>query len=350
MREIFKPTAGICAVLVFIFGCFIAARYWADAAQGQIPGSEVVLLVFLRSAIALEVLLPTTLYFSVITAISRLYRDSEITAMFACGISMSRIVKSVFLLSLMVAVAATCLSLYIRPWAWNQFYALKSRAKASFDLTRMRSGVFYELWNGERVIFAEHVNRKKSRAEHIFIQDVREDSMQIISAEKASQYTERSTGVPVLILFNGSDYEFSKSEDRELIMQFESLKLFLEPRDVLQEQRVKAAPTMGLLHSEKPEDMAELQWRLVTPVSTVLLALLGLLLSCSPTRRGNFAKLPAAVLIFAAYYYISAIAKKWVAQGVIGPVPGVWWGQIVLLLSIVSAELYRRPGLFREKA
>ncbi len=343
MREIIKPAAVICFVLVFIYGSFIAARYWASAAQGHIPGSTVMVLVFFRVVVSLEILLPTTLYLSVVLALSRLYRDGEITAMFACGISPLRITASVFFTALIAALLVACLSLFIRPWAWDQFYSMKARAKASFDLTRMKGGVFYEIWHGQRVIFAEKVNNQKNRAENIFIQTRRNDTLQIINARRATQFYDRQTSMPVLILYQGKDYEFSNSRDKEIVVQFDQLELSLEPREVVREEKVKATPTFKLASSRSLQEIAEFQWRLISPVSTLLLALLAVPLAKSSPRQGKYARIPAAILVFAAYYNLIAIIKKWVAQGVISTIPGLWWSQILLFLLVIF--LFWQPEL-----
>ncbi len=343
MREILKPAAVICSILIFIYGSFIAARYWAAAAQGQLPGSTVMILVFFRIAVAMELLLPTTLFLSVVLALSRLYRDGEMTAMFACGISPIRITLAVLAISLIIAMLVACFSLVIRPWAWDEFFTMKAQAKASFDLTRMKAGVFYEIWHGRRVIFAEKVNNKKNQAENIFIQTKHDDNLQIIYARHARQFYDKGRRTPILILSDGKDYEFAKKSDKEVILQFEQSELSLEPRQIVKEERVKAAPTQKLLHSSSLEEIAELQWRLITPISTVLLALLAVPLSRSSPRQGKYAKLPLAILLFAAYYNLSAIAKKWVAQGVLAAFPGLWWSQI--LLGILILFLFWQPQL-----
>lgn len=343
MREIIKPATVICAVLVFIYGSFIAARYWADAAQGDLPGSSVMILVFFRVAVAMELLLPTTVYLSTVLALSRLYRDGEITAMFASGISPVRIAWAVFGTALLAAMLTGCFSLCIRPWAWNQFYTMKAQAKANFDLTRMKGGIFYEIWHGKRVIFAEKVNGKKSRAENIFIQTKHTDSLQIIYAREARQFTDTNTGTPILKLFHGNDYEFSNSADKEIILRFEQSELALEPREFVKKDKVKAVPTISLLQSGNSQEIAELQWRLITPVSTVLLAMLAVPLSRSSPRQGKYAKIPLAIMIFALYYNISAIMKKWVAQGAIDAFPGLWWTQLGLVILLIF--LWWQPEL-----
>ena len=176
MREIIKPTVAVCGILVFIFGCYMATRFLADALVGQLPGTTVIILILLRIAIALEVLLPITLYLSVVVALGRLYKDSEMTALFACGVSMGRVLRPVFYTALLIAVIVASLSLYIRPWAYDKYYQLKAHAEANFDLTRMNDGTFYEIENGARVIYAEKVDHRQDQAQRVFIRTERDDT------------------------------------------------------------------------------------------------------------------------------------------------------------------------------
>ncbi|NOR23626.1 MAG: LPS export ABC transporter permease LptF [Desulforhopalus sp.] len=336
IREIIKPTVTICAVLVFIFGCYISTRYGEDAVHGMLPGSSVLQLILLRILIALEVLLPTTLYLSVVIALGRLYRDAELTAMFACGISMTRVVKSVFLVSILGGLIVASLSLFIRPWAWSQFFQIKTQAEANFDLTRMKGGTFYSTGGGERVVFADKVDSQKNRAKRVFIQTKTEKSLQIIYADRASQFKDETTGKPILVFQDGQLYEFPRSGANGLILEFENSAMHLVPSDVIQhEYKVKAVATKALLHSSNLEEIAELQWRLTAPLSTILLALLAIPLSRSSPRQGKYVKAPVAILIFAVYYNFSALTKQWVSQGVIEVVPGIWWGQLLLTALVV---------------
>jgi lipopolysaccharide export system permease protein len=88
-------------------------------------------------------------------------------------------------------------------------------------------------------------------------------------------------------------------------------------------------------------DVAELQWRLTTPLGTVFLALLGIPLSRAVPRQGRYARFAAAVVAYAAYYNVKALAKTWVERGVVGPVPGLWW--VDVLLAVVVVLLLWRP-------
>ena len=101
VREISAPLVAICAVLIMIFAGYSAVRFLNDAVNGLLSGETVVALVALKVLIALEVLLPVTLYLAVVLALSRLYADSEITAMEAAGIGHGRIIVPILFLALL---------------------------------------------------------------------------------------------------------------------------------------------------------------------------------------------------------------------------------------------------------
>jgi lipopolysaccharide export system permease protein len=345
IQEIIKPTVAVCGILVFIFGCYLATRFLVDAISGQLPGTTVIFLILLRIAIALEVLLPTTLYLSVVVALGRLYKDSEMTALFACGFSAGRILRPVFCAAMVIALIVASLSVFIRPWAYSQYYRLKASAEANFDLTRMNDGTFYETENGERVIYAQEVDRQKDEAERVFIRTERDDRLQIISARQANQTTDPLSGKQIMVFRDGYLYEFSRTGKEGRVLQFEQSAMPLEPEENLRlKYRVKAASTGSLARSENTEEIAEFQWRLSTPLATVLLALIGVPLSRSSPRQGKYAKVTTAVVIFAVYYNLSALAKKWVERGVLDPIPGIWWTQ--LLLAGLLLILLWQPSTF----
>jgi len=350
IREISRPAVTICTALMGIFGCYIAARYLEDSVQGQLPGSTVILMILLRIAIALEILLPTTLYLSVMIAFGRLYTDAEMTAMFACGIRMVRVLRPVVFVAITAGLIVACFSLSIRPWAWNQFFWLKARAKVNFDMTRMKGGNFYEIEDGKTVIFADNVDNRKNQAQHVFMQIKRHGKMQIIYAKTADQYPHDKTTEPVLALQDGRLYEFSETEKRCEILQFGTLAIPLVSKEGMPlEQKVKGVSAEQLMHSRNPEEIAELQWRLTAPFSTILLALLGVPLSRSSPRQGKYAKVPLGILVFAVYYNLSAITKEWVGQGVVGSIPGIWWTQ-ALLAGLLLALLKQPPLSFRRRS
>ena len=78
VREIAKPAIFVSAVLVTVFVSYLLARFLADVVEGLLPSRAIAFLVLLRTAIALEVLVPITLFLCVVMALGRLHADSEI--------------------------------------------------------------------------------------------------------------------------------------------------------------------------------------------------------------------------------------------------------------------------------
>jgi lipopolysaccharide export system permease protein len=346
IREISKPMIVIIAVLVAVFASYSAAQYLADAVSGLLPPSAVLLMLLLRVTIALEVLLPTTLYLSVVIALGRMHRDSEMIALSSCGVGTSRVLKSVFYFALAIAILVAGLSIYVRPWAFKKIYQQQAYVKSDFDISQMEAGNFYEIKSARLVIFAEKVDHKADRAEGVFIRSQDGQSLQVIFAKQVYQRTEAVHGSRVLLLRDGYLYEFTRSGEAGKITQFQRVTYLLSPKESIPlEYKRKAASTGHLAHSDRLEDIAELQWRLSTPLSTLLLALLGVPLSRTTSRQGKYIKVVAAVLIFAVYYNITIVAKNWIEKGVLNTVPGILWVQ-VLLAGLILVLLWRSGEVF----
>ena len=117
IREISKPLATILAVLVTLFASYSAAEFLSDAVNGLLPTNTIGEMIGLKALISLEVLIPVSLYTSIILSFGKLYSDSEFTAMFALRVSPLRVMGSVLTLSGALAVLVALLSLFARPWA-----------------------------------------------------------------------------------------------------------------------------------------------------------------------------------------------------------------------------------------
>ena len=334
IREIIKPFIAICAFLVVIFASYRAAQYLAEAVAGLFGGKIVLYLVLLKIATTMEVLVPTTLFLSIVIALGRLYTDSEMTALFACGVGIGRVFKAVICLSVPLALLVACLSLYVRPWAFQRGYELTAMAKTALDIGKWKEGNFYKIPGMDRIIFADKIERGKREAEGVFIESDQGDKVQVIYARKVQQYNDNRDDEPLLVFQDGYVYEFSRTGEEGHFMKFQQSTMSLDSGKTKPlERKRKAVPTWKLSRSSDLEDIAEFQWRLSAPMSTLLLALLGIPLSRTAPQKGKYAKMVVAVLVLAVYYNTCALAKDWVEQGVVGPVVGIWW--VVVLLAVV---------------
>jgi len=344
IQEIVKPMIVVCLVLASIFAGYCATRYLADASIGLLSARTVFKLILLKVIIALEVLLPTTIYLSVVVGLGRLYTDLEMTALESCGIKRSRIYQNVLLIAILVSLLVASLSLFIRPWAYRNAYQLKNFEESHFKIKRMEPAAFYELEAGKRVIFAQRVNRQKELAQQVFICTKGEGKQQIITAKEVSQQTDPFNDNDTLVFQNGTIFELSSSGGGDTTVGFKQYTLSLSPPEASSVTEIKATQTSKLIHSNKSLAIAELQWRFSTPLTAIILALLGIPLSQTSPRRGKYAKVVLAVVIYGIFYTLSLVTKTWVGEQVISSWPGIWGieGAMALLLLIVTISFFQK--------
>jgi len=340
LREIAGPLAIVLGVLAVLFTSYAAAGFLSDAVNGLLPTDLLVQVIGLRTLIALELLIPIALYLAVVMALGRMYVDSEVTALFALGVTPVRVQGVVLGLSLCMALAVAGLSLVARPWAYSRSHELSSRAAASLDTAGMRAGTFYVGSGGNRTIFLEQREARTDRAGGVFVQLVpREGGTRIIHASTVERLPNSGDGGLRMHLTDAHLYDIGPDDDgRDVILNVNSLTLQLSSQQVEPpEYSAVAASTPQLTRSAAPADIAEFQWRLSTSCSTLLLGLLGVPISRSRPRQHRNAKVGIAILIYAGYYLFYESARTWVQNGVMPPFPGIWVAPAALALILVVA-------------
>ncbi len=329
VREVLKPSAVVCGLLVALFAGYSWVIFLSKAVNALLPANMIFTLIVLKVGIALEVLMPISLYFGVILGFGRLYTDSEMKAFMACGVNPYRILLTVFSLSCFVAVLVSIFSLYLRPLAYEHSYRLRTEAESGFRISNVDSGQFYERRDGSLVFYAEAVDSMRHRLRGVFVQSEHGDNLQVFSATEAQEQMDPQSGVSIPVLFDGFEYKLTREGEIKHISGFSRLAIY--PQELITEYRRKTESTQNLLKSDSPKDIAELQWRFSTPFSAILMGLLGVPLSRASPRQGKYAKLFTATIIFSAYYFTGLMVKTLVEQGTLPIVPGLWW--IVLALG-----------------
>lgn len=328
-------------ILVTLFASYSASGFLADAVNGLLPADTVAQLIALKAIISLEVLIPISLYIAVVLSFGRLYSDSEFTAMFALGVTPGRVLRIAFKLAGGLALVVVVLSLFVRPWAYQRSHELTKRAETLLNVDYMEAGTFYVANHGDRVIFVEKRAGPKAPAENVFARTSHAGAPRIIYAKRAHQPAGAQDGSDVY-LNDAHVYDFRPDgTPDDTASDVEEIIVPTGNRSVqAPEYSSVAASTWALLRSHAPEDVAELQWRLSTPLSTLLLGLLGVPLSRAKPRQSRYAKMGTAILLYSAYYLMCSSARTWVQHGTVASFPGIWWAPAllaaVLLISVAE--------------
>ena len=82
-----------------------------DASEGGIPGQLVMVFIGLKIPELAGMMLPLSLFLGILLAYGRIYADSEMTVLHACGVSEWYVVRVTLILSLVTAIVTGAFSL-----------------------------------------------------------------------------------------------------------------------------------------------------------------------------------------------------------------------------------------------
>ena len=364
VRQVAMPSFVVAAVLSIIFVGYSLSRFLVQADAGLLNTGEVIRLTLLKVLIAMEVLLPIGLYFGLMLGLGKLHSDSEIVAMQAGGVSEIRILRPILALAIPLALVIAALSMYVRPWAFAHTYAMLSVAEASSDIDRIKAGQFYltrtaasdlvgptrgsgvDGGNGEGAESVGSIESGEDRERAIFIEKISPDQALesvFIRTRTGAELQITSSRTGVLIDAPETDYQTLELDNARIFKRVEDgpdfyarIEHFSIRVDKAQPEplgyKAKSVPSSELVASANPKGRAEYQWRLSTPITTLLLALLAVPLSRNRPRQGRYAKLLLAFVIYAAYYNLVGISRTWVEQQATS---SIWWAPLILALVVV---------------
>lgn len=345
--EILRPFVIGLGLLVLVFIGFSAAKQLSAAAAGQLEMLTAFKLVGLNTLVTLEILMPSAFFFSVLAAVGRLYRDSEMSALYAAGVSRARILEAVLKLALVVALITGTISILGRPWAFRTSYDLESRAAAKFDLKKMATGEFVNMSGSDYIFIADDLDLDRGRHKGVFLQKDYEKvgRSEIIVAEAAELPVLNPGQAMQAEFFNGYNYLLDQRRKQDITLKFKNLIVRLDNQDAQEQYRRKAETTLNLAQSDEPKDIAEFQWRVTTPVATILLALMAVPLARSAPRESRMRNVLIAVGIYIGLFAMTSVVRTGIEQGRLGELPGLWGAyllEIILLVVLVSQPWMKR--------
>ena len=351
-REILKVFLAMLGVLVAIFIGFTAAVQLKQAAAGVIAGAAVPQLILLNTLIALEILLPSTLFFGSIAALGRMQNDFEILTIYSAGTTPARLAFTVAKIGLVVAVVAAFLSIFARPWAYKLSYQLESEAKTKLDVDTLTPRQFVEFASGDYVLYAQAVDRENGYFEKVFLQrKVGHENPMVISAQQARLLPLDLFSAPALQFNDGYVYRLDPDGERDVVLDFDHLRVQLPEEEKLSKYRRNAMPTATLALSERAKDIAEYQWRLVMPVLILLIAVLAVPLSTSRPGQSRTGSIVVALVVFIVVFGVGSVIRTAIEQERIGTMPGMWLVPMFTVLLLVTISLvirFKDRFLFRQ--
>ncbi len=344
LRETFSSWLIVTTVLIVIFMSNQLAETLDDAAGNELPSSAVFAVLGLTSLQYITWLAPIGLFLGILLSLARMNRDSEMVALESCGVGPARLLVPIGLLTVVLSALVAWLSLVGTPEASRQVEQIRLQARESLEIGVLEAGAFNSPDSGRTIVYAQEVTGNEIH--DVFIQRNDGGRVVVILADRGERRLE-ADGQLSFVLYDGRRYEGVPGERNFRIVEFAEHGMpvrQLERGDG--EQPVATKSLAALASSSDSADRAELQWRISSPVSLFVLALLAVPLSRSRPRDGRYARLGAGILVYITYLNLLSIARAWVEREQVPYWLGVWWVHLLLgALGIVL--LGRQSGWFK---
>lgn len=351
-RDILLHTLAVSfTLLVIIFsGRFV--KYLAEAAVGNIAADILLPVMLFRLPGFLELILPLGLFLGILMAYGRLYVESEMVVLSACGVSPSRLAAYTLVPALAVMALVALLSLLVAPLGAAQSSALLDDPAKSQGLQNLAAGRFQTRSGSNLVSYAQAIAPETGIMQSVFLSQRAASSgsgpeLMVTFAAEGEIVINPASGARYLELRDGYRYQGLPGRPDYQVVYFETFgELIPEPEGGIRSAaRVDGKPTHALWASSATADVAALHWRLSLPVTVPIVAIIALCLSRTDHRRGRYIKMAPAFALYLLYLVLLANARSAMEEG--GGSPLLLWRVHLLFLGLALTLLYG-SGLWRK--
>jgi len=326
-RDLLISSLAVTAILLTIFVSGKFSNYLDDAAEGKLAVDVLFTVILYRMPGLLELILPLGFYIAILLAYGRMYMESEMVVLSACGMSQTQLVRMTLVPACLVAVIVAMFSFWLSPLGakYTELTLAEQRNRSEFE--SLQEGRFQTIGQGKIMTYVERVGDKNKRLENVFVaqQDGQSESMVVI-AESGVQAVEPEYKQRYLVLSKGYRYEGRPGTSEFTITSFDQWGRYLPPTTSTAEleNEFEAKTTRELFKAEDPDSIATLQWRISMPLMVLIATLLAVPLSKTNPRQGRYLKMLPAILIYVFYLVFLTNARKSVAAGELSPSIGLW--------------------------
>lgn len=332
LRETFKSQIAVFFILMSIFITLRFVRVLGDATDGNVPADLIVGFITLYSPVLASLVLPISLFLGIMLAHGRMYVDSEMTVLRACGVSEWYVTRVTLFFSLVIAMLTAVVTMYLAPLALEKEYQLREEASANSGIAAVVPGRFQQTGDNKAVIFVHDTESEVLQKVFLSQRTRDDDGVHLIYAQEG-RIEESAFGEQTLVLLNGKQYDGKKNQSEYQIVNFDEYSVTITPPNRQAEGRKLAAiPTTALWTMSSVEASAELQWRIAIPLSLPFLVLIAVPLSSVDPRQGRFGKMFPALLLYLGYFLLLLASRRIMEDGNLPSFLGLWWVHLVMLL------------------
>ncbi|CAN2523844.1 LPS export ABC transporter permease LptF [Klebsiella pneumoniae] len=338
VRETLKSQLAILFILLLIFFCQKLVRILGAAVDGDIPTNLVLSLLGLGIPEMAQLILPLSLFLGLLMTLGKLYTESEITVMHACGLSKAVLIKAAMILALFTGAVAAVNVMWAGPWSSRHQDEVLAEAKANPGMAALAQGQFQQASDGNAVMFIESVNG--NRFHDVFLAQLRPkgNARPSVVVADSGELSQQKDGSQVVTLNKGTRFEGTAMLRDFRITDFNNYQA------IIGHQAVSADPddteqmdmrTLWKTHTDRAR--AELHWRFTLVATVFIMALMVVPLSVVNPRQGRVLSMLPAMLLYLVFFLLQTSIKSNGGKGKMDP--GIWMWAINLLYFALAVLL-----------
>lgn len=325
-RDLLFTSLAVSMILLTIFLSSTFSRFLDEAAQGRLAVDALFSIIFFRMPYLLELILPLGFYLAILLVYGRMYIESEMVVLSACGMSESQLFKMTLIPAALIALIVGLFSFWLSPLGMSLTERTLAEQRNRSEFESLQEGRFQSIAQGKIMTYVENLTDNKELKKVFVAQQEGPDKSVVIIADSGKQAFQKEFSQRYLILQNGYRYEGRPGTKDFKITEFSEWGRYLPPAVsiVELESESDAKTTLDLLQNHSLENQAALQWRISLPLMVFIATLLAVPLSRTNPRQGRYFKMLPAVLIYVFYLMFLLNANSRVMKGTLDPRLGLW--------------------------
>lgn len=330
-------------LLIIMSGRFV--KYLAEAATGKLAVDVLFPIMLYRLPGFLELVIPLGFLIAVLLAYGRMYMDSEMVVLSACGMSPGQLLRVTMVPAVLVALLVGSMSLWVSPWGAARTEQLFAEQRARNEFTMLRPGHFQRIGD-QSFAYVETVSSDRKRLNNLFLAQLTPGGSTVAVAQSGNQIIHPQYNQRFLELHQGVRYQGRPGSAEFQVTEFERLGQFIPEPDVAAAQTKEAdsRTTFTLFTAADIQSQAALQWRLSMPIMVLVVTLLAVPLSRTNPRQGRFLKMLPAIILYLIYVASLSSLRNSIEDGSFPLWPGLWLVHLVFVL--IGLSLFVGPGRF----
>lgn len=344
LAELLKPfVAGVVAFLIIMISNTLYI-FMELIVKNNIDGWTVTQMLLYSLPAIVVVTLPVAYMFATLLALGRLGRDSEIIALRACGVSLTRCIAPVIIVSLLISGLGYWLNESVVPWANRQTVEVIKVMLRKKPLQAVKSKQF--LNSDKRNFYVGEVDREQGILSEMYVIDQSKGGFpQLIQAEKAvrkdTKWELRDGIVRKLDTQGYIDHEI-RFKRMEIEMNINSDSVFPNQLDVRQ---LASGDARKLIEDKRAQgqntnrDEVDYHNKFSLPLATFFTILLAAPIGIRFSKMGNYFGVAISIALVFIWYVTYSMFSNLGITGQVPPFLAAWvqnlaFGGVGLILLV----------------